>query len=175
MAYSSIEHMGVVALGFGFGGPLGVAGALLPHAQSLAEQVADVLRRRQHDARLRHKAHRADPRGRPNLSRSTGALWLAGAVAITGAPPFGLFLSEFTIMRAGLQPAFSWAVYFMAVLLIVIFIGFMNHFRVMYYGAPASSPTGRRAERLVRRADVAGADRRFSSSVCGGRRASGTI
>ena len=28
MAYSSIEHMGVVALGFGFGGPLGVAGAL---------------------------------------------------------------------------------------------------------------------------------------------------
>src|SRR5262249_13202381 len=28
MAYSSIEHMGVVALGFGFGGPLGVAGSL---------------------------------------------------------------------------------------------------------------------------------------------------
>ena len=42
---------------------------------------------------------------------TTGALWLAGAIAITGAPPFGLFLSEFTIMRAGLQPAFSWAVY----------------------------------------------------------------
>jgi hydrogenase-4 component F len=65
-----------------------------------------------------------------------GALWLAGAVAITGAPPFGLFLSEFTIMRAGMQPAFSWAVYFMAILLIVIFIGFMNHFRVMFYAAP---------------------------------------
>jgi hydrogenase-4 component F len=62
-----------------------------------------------------------------------GALWLAGAVAITGAPPFGLFLSEFTIMRAGLKPYFSWAVYVMAVLLIVIFIGFMNHFRSMYY------------------------------------------
>ena len=28
MAYSSVEHMGVVALGFGFGGPLGIAGAL---------------------------------------------------------------------------------------------------------------------------------------------------
>ncbi|MEJ2434350.1 MAG: proton-conducting transporter membrane subunit, partial [Pseudolabrys sp.] len=27
MAYSSVEHMGVVALGFGFGGPFGVAGA----------------------------------------------------------------------------------------------------------------------------------------------------
>jgi hydrogenase-4 component F len=71
---------------------------------------------------------------------TTGALWLAGAIAITGAPPFGLFLSEFTIMRAGLQPAFSWAVYFMAALLVVIFVGFMNHFRVMYYGSPDRSP-----------------------------------
>jgi len=70
-----------------------------------------------------------------------GALWLAGAVAITGAPPFGLFLSEFTIMRAGLRPLFSWAVYAMALLLIVIFIGFMNHFRTMYYRtAPADTP-----------------------------------
>jgi hydrogenase-4 component F len=39
------------------------------------------------------------------------------------------------IMRAGLKPSFSWAVYIMAVLLIVIFIGFMNHFRSMYYRA----------------------------------------
>jgi hydrogenase-4 component F len=46
-------------------------------------------------------------------------------------------------MRAGLKPSFSWAVYVMAVLLIVIFIGFMNHFRSMYYGSssgPASPP-----------------------------------
>ena len=73
-------------------------------------------------------------------------LWLAGAVAITGAPPFGLFLSEFTILRAGLQPSFSWAVYLMAALLIVIFVGFLNHFRAMYYGpatAEVAPPTGR--------------------------------
>jgi hydrogenase-4 component F len=75
------------------------------------------------------------------------ALWLAGAVAITGAPPFGLFLSEFTIMRAGLQPAFSWAVYLMAVLLIVIFIGFLNHFRTMYY-APADADEPRSERRV---------------------------
>jgi hydrogenase-4 component F len=71
-----------------------------------------------------------------------GALWLAGAIAITGAPPFGLFLSEFTIMRAGLG-AFSWAVYVMAILLIVIFIGFMNHFRRMYYGPSGEPPLAR--------------------------------
>jgi hydrogenase-4 component F len=75
------------------------------------------------------------------------ALWLAGAVAITGAPPFGLFLSEFTIMRAGLQPAFSWAVYVMAILLIVIFVGFLNHFRAMYY-APAVDDEVRSVRRV---------------------------
>jgi hydrogenase-4 component F len=41
-------------------------------------------------------------------------------------------------MRAGLKPAFSWAVYAMLILLIVIFIGFMNHFRAMYYGQAAT-------------------------------------
>lgn len=59
-------------------------------------------------------------------------LWLAGAVAITGAPPFGLFLSEFTILRAGFHSVSVWAAYIMATLLVVIFIGFLNQFRRMY-------------------------------------------
>ena len=124
MAYSSVEHMGVVALGFGFGGAARRRRRALSHAQPLAEQVADVLRRGQHDARLRDQGDRPDPAASAGAFPTQGALWLAGAVAITGAPPFGLFPSEFTIMRAGLQPSFSWAVYVMAVLLIVIFIGF---------------------------------------------------
>jgi len=63
----------------------------------------------------------------------SGLLWLLGAVAITGAPPFGLFLSEVVILRAGLSSAHAWAVIVMAVLLIVIFVGFLNHFRALYY------------------------------------------
>lgn len=139
MAYSSIEHMGIMALGFGFGGPLGIAGALyhmLNHSlnKSLMFFGAGNMMRAY---------------GTKNITRirrvteyfpTTGALWLAGAVAITGAPPFGLFMSEFTIMRAGLRPSYSWAVYIMIVLLIVIFIGFLNHFRVMFYGAAPEQP-----------------------------------
>jgi hydrogenase-4 component F len=144
MAYSSVEHMGVVALGFGFGGPLGVAGALyhmLNHSlnKSLMFFGAGNMMRAYgtKEIDLIHGVGRRFP--------TQAALWLAGAVAITGAPPFGLFLSELTIMRAGLKPSFSWAVYAMAVLLIVIFIGFLNHFRVMYYRpAPAEAPPGRR-------------------------------
>jgi hydrogenase-4 component F len=62
-----------------------------------------------------------------------GSLWLAGAAAITGAPPFGLFLSELVILRGGLERNHGWAVAAMIVLLIVIFVGFLNHFREMYF------------------------------------------
>jgi hydrogenase-4 component F len=73
----------------------------------------------------------------------SGLLWLAGAVAITGAPPFGLFLSEITILRAGWGSTQAWAAIVMVILLIVIFIGFLNHFRTMYFGdAPAPVPQG---------------------------------
>jgi len=136
MAYSSVEHMGVVAIGFGFGGPLGVAGALyhmLNHSlnKSLMFFGAGNMMRAYGTKEILRIS------GVARRFPIQGALWLAGAVAITGAPPFGLFLSEFTIMRAGLKPSFSWAVYVMAILLIVIFIGFMNHFRAMYYGPPS--------------------------------------
>jgi hydrogenase-4 component F len=133
MAYSSIEHMGVVALGLGFGGTLGIIGALyhmLNHSLNKSLMffgAGNVMRGFETKA----------IGGIRNVGRvfpTTGALWLGGAIAITGAPPFGLFFSEFTIMRAGMAPHFAWAVYLMAILLIVIFVGFMNHFRSMYYG-----------------------------------------
>jgi len=141
MAYSSVEHMGVIALGFGFGGALGVAGALyhmLNHSLNKSLMFF----------------------GAGNVMRSYGtkeiggirevgasfpvqaALWLAGAVAITGAPPFALFLSELVVLRAGFQQSFDWAVYIMAVLLIVIFVGFLNHFRVMYFEVRPIESTG---------------------------------
>jgi hydrogenase-4 component F len=131
MAYSSVEHMGVIALGFGFGGPLGVAGALyhmLNHSlnKSLMFFGAGNMMRSY---------------GSKEIGRIGGvwrqfpvqaALWLAGAVAITGAPPFALFLSELVVLRAGFQHGFAWAAYLTAALLIIIFIGFLNHFRLMY-------------------------------------------
>ncbi len=43
------------------------------------------------------------------------------------------------ILRAGFERGYDWAVYAMAVLLIVIFVGFLNQFRIMYFdAAPAS-------------------------------------
>ena len=138
MAYSSVEHMGVVALGFGFGGPLGVAGALyhmINHSlnKSLMFFGAGNVMRSYGSKEIR------SIRDVWTRFPVQGALWLAGAAAITGAPPFGLFLSELVILRAGLAHGYDWAVYAMAVLLIVIFIGFLNHFRAMYFDADAGA------------------------------------
>jgi hydrogenase-4 component F len=138
MAYSSVEHMGVIALGFGFGGPLGVAGALyhmLNHSLNKSAMFfgAGSVMRAYGTKRIRsiHSVMLQFP--------VLGGLWLAGAVAITGAPPFALFLSELTIIRAGLARSEPFLVGLMAVLLIVIFTGFLNHFRTMYFedGRPA--------------------------------------
>src|SRR5579883_3339798 len=132
MAYSSVEHMGVVALGFGFGGLFGIAGALyhmLNHSlnKSLMFFGAGNVMRSFGTKDIR------DIRGVWTRFPVQGSLWLAGAAAITGAPPFGLFLSELVILRAGLERGYDWAVYTMIVLLIVIFVGFLNHFREMYF------------------------------------------
>jgi len=138
MAYSSVEHMGVIALGFGIGGPFGVAGALyhmLNHSLNKSVMFFGAGNAmRSFSSKEIKNIH--DMWGRFPVQ---GALWLAGAAAITGAPPFGLFLSELVILRAGFERGYDWAVYAMVVLLIVIFIGFLNHFRAMYFNAGESS------------------------------------
>lgn len=135
MAYSSVEHMGIVALAFGFGGPLGIAAAMyhmLNHSlnKSLmffgAGNAGHTFGTKRMTS-IRQVLH---------VTPITGGIWLAGAIAITGAPPFALFLSEFLTLRAGVASGDIVPVVLMLVLLIVIFIGFLNHFRLMYFDAP---------------------------------------
>jgi hydrogenase-4 component F len=139
MAYSSVEHMGVIAIGFGFGGSLGIAGALyhmLNHSlnKSLMFFGAGSVMRAYGAKRI------SKIRLVGQCFPVVGALWLAGAVAITGAPPFGLFLSELTIIRAGLAGSHWLLVAVIAILLIIIFVGFLNHFRSMYFDESRGKP-----------------------------------
>ena len=135
MAYSSVEHMGVIALGFGFGGSLGVAGALyhmVNHSLNKSAMFFGAGSIMRAYGAKRIPSIRLVGQSYPVL----GGLWLAGAVAITGAPPFALFLSELAIVRAGLAASHWLVVALIAILLIVIFVGFLNHFREMYFEEP---------------------------------------
>lgn len=120
-AYSSIEHMGIVAIALGFGGTLGLYGALL-HTLSHAIGKA-VLFLTSGDVVLRYRTRLVD-----HVHGALGAVPLSGAalvlasLAVAGSPPFGMFLSEFTIVRAGLARSSPVLV---AGLLVLLGIGFL--------------------------------------------------
>ena len=121
LAYSSVEHMGILALGIGVGG-LAVSGAML-HAvcHSLTKCMlfllsGNILARY-------HTFSSYDVRGMRWTMPITGALWMAGFLAVAGSPPFGIFISEFIIFKGMLaadSPLLA-AAYLLA--LAVIFVG----------------------------------------------------
>lgn len=132
MAYSSVEHIGVIALGLGFGGLLGVAGSLY-HMLNHSLNKSLMFFGSGNAMRAYGTKEISGIRRVLKVFPVSGTLWLLGAVGIAGAPPFALFLSEFTILRAGIGGRYRWAALTFVVFLIVVFIGFLAHFRAMYF------------------------------------------
>ncbi|HUA45623.1 MAG TPA: proton-conducting transporter membrane subunit [Solirubrobacteraceae bacterium] len=147
LAYSSIEHMGIVTLGIGIGGPIAAYGAffhVIVHAagKTLAFFGAG-------DVLSRYETRDADAvRGVIRVAPFTGAMVLLGALAITGVPPFGLFRSELLIVTGG----FSQSKYALAGLLIVLvnvaFVGVYQLFHRMVIST--AEPNARDRARLSR-------------------------
>jgi hydrogenase-4 component F len=65
----------------------------------------------------------ANSRGIVRTLPASGVLLVLGLLAVTGSPPFGLFLSEFTILRAAFAGGHPWIAAAMLILLAVIFVG----------------------------------------------------
>jgi hydrogenase-4 component F len=78
-------------------------------------------------------------------------LFLAGTLALVGLPPFGLFVSEFALFRAGFAAGRPWLMGVVLALLTVAFVGFVAQVNRMLYGPPpADAATGEDAPwRLV--------------------------
>ena len=140
-AYSSVEHMGIIAIALGFGGVLGFYGALL-HTLTHAIGKA-VLFLTSGDLVLRYRTRLVDEvRGVLSVTPLTGAVLLLAALAVAGSPPFGLFLSEFTIVRAGLQRSSIVLVAALLVLLAVVFVALVGAAADMTLGGSPDRPTG---------------------------------
>jgi len=141
LAYSSVEHIGIICLGLGFGGYWGVFGALLHivnHAlsKSLLFILSGNILLKYHSAEIR------EVRGLLHTAPWTGGLFLAGTFALIGLPPFAPFISEFIIFRAGLENH-AWVTATGVVLLVVVFGGMLASVNRMLYGAPpADLPRG---------------------------------
>jgi hydrogenase-4 component F len=121
LAYSSVEHMGIIAVGLGLGG-LGTYGALLHMLNnSFGKGVLFMAAGNLH--RVHGSKLTADVQGAIHRTPMSAGLFLAGFFAITGSPPFGLFLSELAIVRAGFTTGQYWAVVLLLALLATVFIG----------------------------------------------------
>jgi hydrogenase-4 component F len=127
--------MGIIAVALGFGGVLGLYGALL-HTLNHAIAKA-VLFLSSGDIALRYRTRESASAGGSGGSSPqgttvrgllmvpvTGAALLLGSFAVLGSPPFGLFLSEFTIVRAGFAGASPVLPLLLLLLLAVAFVAF---------------------------------------------------
>ena len=98
-AYSSIEHMGIIAFAFGIGGPLAnFAGLLQMAMHSLTKSgiffaVGQV-------TRIKGSQRIADITGLTESHPALGWMLIAGVAAIAGLPPFGVFTSEFLVVSS---------------------------------------------------------------------------
>jgi hydrogenase-4 component F len=148
LAYSSVEHIGLVGLGLGFGGALGVSGALLHIANhGLAKSVVFLLA-----GRIRAVYGTVELSGVQGLLRAlpmTGRGFLLGVLALMGLPPFGLFTSEVMIFAAGFREGHVWASAVALVLLVVAFGGLLRATHAMLFGPPPQVGAPRRSLGMV--------------------------
>lgn len=137
LAYSSVEHMGLISLGIGFGGLLGIYGAIL---QIINHAIAKPLMffasgtiSQKYETKAMSKI-----KGIIKAMPVTGILFLIGGLALVGMPPFNVFLSEFLILSSGFESGQFIATSLVILFLIVTFAVFLRHLIKMIFGNPSS-------------------------------------
>ena len=130
-AYSSIEHMGIVSLGFGFGGIGAVASLFHMVYHSI---VKSILFFSAGNIFLKYSSTKmANIGGVLRILPITGTILFIGILAITGVPPFGIFITKIYILSAGIQN-YPIIVLVSLVLLAIIFAGFLGHASGILFG-----------------------------------------
>lgn len=135
LAYSSVEHMGILSFGIGLGGGavFGTLLELIGHSlvkAGLFFIAGNIL--------FFYKTKNIS--GVHGILKSriyrSGILWLIGFLLITGLPPSGIFLGKLIILKEGIFTAHYGVVLVFLLALAIIFIGMARIFVSMAYGFP---------------------------------------
>ncbi len=134
-AFSTVEHMGIILVAVGLGGGaahLGAAYQMTAHALAksfcfYAAGIAVIAVGTQEIAAVR---------GLLRSSPVAALALLAGGLAIAGAPPFAVFVSEFAIFKAGLAAGQYWTIGLLAFFVVVAFCGILLQIGWMIFGTP---------------------------------------
>lgn len=135
-AFSTVEHMGIILTAAGLGGAGARYGAMyqiLSHAltKSFCFFAAGAVLMAFGTREI------AAIRGLIRSAPVAGCALLLGSLAIAGAPPFAVFLGEFSILKAGAAQGQYLAIGLLAVFLVIAFFGILLHVNRMVFGQPA--------------------------------------
>ncbi|MFI5252101.1 MAG: hydrogenase 4 subunit F [Bacteroidota bacterium] len=135
LAYSSVEHVGIIVFAFGIGTHLGYFGGLLHMLNnSLAKLIlfltAGNIRLAYNSKIIRRVT------GAIKVIPVTATLFILGVFAITGWPPFGVFTSEMSIVTAGFSSGMVFPSILFVCIVATIFIGFIYYATGMVFGEP---------------------------------------
>lgn len=135
LAYSSVENMGLIVIGFGLASPLAVFAALfhiLNHsvAKSFSFFAAGNVLLKYHSTKINNIFNLM------KLMPLTGLALMMSAAAMTGFPPFSLFLSKMSLLWALIE-APHWMLWILLMLLTLVFGGFFyNMMRMVFSHRP---------------------------------------
>jgi hydrogenase-4 component F len=145
-AYSSIEHMGIIAFAFGMGGPLAnFAGLLHMSMHSLTKSA--IFFSIGHITRIKGTQKIVEITGLTQSHPALGWTLVIGVAAIAGLPPFGIFTSEFLVVSSTFsrEPLLAVAMVLGLLLSIGALFGRLNG---LAFGAPSGAMTPNRMSYL---------------------------
>jgi hydrogenase-4 component F len=122
LAYSSVEHMGILAIGVSFGAPIALAGVLLHVLAHAAAKGNAFMGAGVFTVKYRTKEISA-MRGGLSMLPWSGPLFLLAIFALSALPPFGIFRSEFEIVAGGLGAGRYAGAAILVTLVTVAFLG----------------------------------------------------
>ena len=136
-AYSTVEHMGVILTAAGLAtqaSDFGAVSQMLNHAvtKSLCFYVAGVI------LLVLSTREIQSVRGLFRISPFAGSMLVLCSLAIAGAPPFPIFLSEFSILSAGMRIGQYTVVAILGTLIVIAFVAIMLHVNGMVFGKPTA-------------------------------------
>jgi hydrogenase-4 component F len=138
-AFSTVEHMGIILTAVGLGASAAGYGAM---QQIVSHSVTKSYCFFAAGAALLAVETReiAAVRGLMRTSPAAGATLIFGGLAIAGAPPLAVFLSEFAILKAGLTQGHYVATGLLALFIAIAFFGVLVHLNRMVFGGREDEP-----------------------------------
>ena len=140
LAYSSLEHVGLICAAIGMNTSVTIFGALLHMGyHALTKPVLFFAAGNIHQAFHTMELRLIGP-GVVKLLPMTGLFMGLAAAAATGLPPFGLFYSEMTVISGGFAASKTWISVLILVAVVGAFCGILKQLSGILLGTPAEKP-----------------------------------